>query len=440
MSKATNRMNPRSGCGTLMAILCFLVGGIVTSLPANAGVGIAPVEINFDEALRGGTFEQSLQLSNEPSDGAGAAGDAKLLEFKVKSQGEIADWISFYVTGSPTPQTSFKVAKGDRLEVRVRAKVPSEAANRPYRGSLFIEAAGIDPESLGKAGVGVGTAAQINVTINVGGTERRGAVVGDFVVDSAEVGLKQRFAAKIFNNGNVGVTAQLDVKVTREGSEGVSLTTAGKNFPILPAANGEVFIDWDTAEQLGGAYKAEFKVIDLSGVAPIILGTKTVPFRLEPRGTFTRSGEFVGLTLKNLPEAGGLIVAEAEFLNSGKIAANAIFDGEISLNGKLVKSVQSLPRTVRPGETGPINITLDSAQAGAYRISGKINFDGEVSPEKVLEFTVKPIGSAAGKGGGKNGSDPLVYAGGAAGVGLMGIGLFLALRKRRSTALTHLHP
>jgi hypothetical protein len=439
MSKAINRMNPRSGFRTLMAILCFFGGGIATSMPAHAGVGIAPVEIKFDEALRGGTFEQSLQLSNEPSEGAGAAGDAKLLEFKVKSQGEIADWITFYVTGSPTPQTSFKVAKGDRLEVRVRAKVPSEAANRVYKGSLFIEAADIDPESLGKAGVGVGTAAQINVTINVGGTERRGAVVGDFIVDSAEVGLKQRFAAKIFNSGNVGVTAQLDVKVTREGSEGVSLTTAGKNFPILPAADGEVFIDWDTSEQLGGAYKAEFKVSDLSGVTPIILGTKTLPFRLEPRGTFTRSGEFVGLTLKNLPEAGGLIVAEAEFLNSGKIPSNAVFDGEISLNGKLIKSVQSLPRTVRPGETGPINITLDSAAAGKYRFSGSINFDGEVSPEKVLEFTVKPVGSAAGTGSGGSGTNPLVYAGGAGGIALIGVGIFLALRKRRSAPLTNLH-
>jgi hypothetical protein len=440
MSKSRNRMNPRSGLGTLLAILCFFVGGIFTSMPANAGVGIAPVEIKFDEALRGGTFEQSLQLSNEPSDGAGAAGDAKLLEFKVKSQGEIADWISFLGPDSEIPQTSFKVAKGDRLGVRVRAKIPSEAANRIYSGSLFIEAVGIDPESVGKAGVGVGTAAQINVTISVGGTERREAVVGDFVIDNAEVGLKQRFTAKIRNNGNVGVSAQLDVKVTREGADAVSLTSAGKNFPILPAADGEVFIDWDTSEQLGGAYKAEFKVSDLSGVSPIVLGTKTIPFRLEPRGTFTRSGEFVGLTLKNLPEAGGLIVAEAQFLNSGKIPANAIFDGEISLNGKLIKSIQSLPRTVRPGETGPINITLDSAEAGKYRISGKINFDGEVSPEKVLEFTVKPVGSAAGKGGGGNGTNPLVYAGGAAGVGLIGVGIFLALRKRRSAALTNLHP
>ena len=178
---------------------------------------------------------------------------------------------------------------------------------------------------------------------------------------------------------------------------------------------------------------------DLSGVAPIILGTKEIPFRLEPRGTFTRSGEFVGLTLKNLPEAGGLIVAEAQFLNSGKIPANAIFEGEISLDGKLVKSIQSLPRTVRPGETGPINITLDSAAAGKYRISGKINFDGEVSPEKVLEFTVKPVGSLAAKSDAGKSSNSLVFGSSVAGIAAVGFGLFLALRKRRSSVLTNLH-
>ncbi len=430
---------PRCGLRVLAAMLCLFGGGVFLSDPAQAGVGIAPVEIQFPEALRGGTFEQSLQLSNEPSTGAGVAGDAKLLEFKVKAQGEIADWISFFAPGNQISQTSFNVAKGDRLEVRVRAKIPADAANRVYKGTLFIEATDIAPESALQAGASVGTAAEIVVTINVGGAERREAIVNDFVIENAEVGLKQRFTAKIHNNGNVVVASQLDVQVTHEGAKNIPLTTAGKNFPILPGQDGEVYIDWETAEQLGGAYKAEFKVTDLSGVAPIILGTKEIPFRLEPRGTFTRSGEFVGLTLKNLPEAGGLIVAEAQFLNSGKIPANAIFEGEISLDGKLVKSIQSLPRTVRPGETGPINITLDSAAAGKYRISGKINFDGEVSPEKVLEFTVKPVGSLAAKSDAGKSSNSLVFGSSVAGIAAVGFGLFLALRKRRSSVLTNLH-
>lgn len=439
MSRILKRMNPRKALRTFLAVLSFFAGGILTSTEVQAGVGIAPVNLQFDEALRGGTYEQSLQLSNEPSTGAGAGGDAKLLEFTVKAQGETAQWITFFPPESETPQTSFKVAKGDRLNVRVRAKVPGEAANRAYKGTVFIEAVGIDPESVGQAGSNVGTAAEIAVTINVGGTERREATVSDFVIDNAEVGLKQRFTAKIRNSGNVGVTAQLDVKVTRAGADSVLLTSAGNNFPVFPAQDGAVFIDWDTSEQLGGAYNAEFKVSDLSGVTPIVLGTKTIPFRLEPRGTFTRSGEFVGLTLKNLPEAGGLIVAEALFSNSGKIPANAIFDGEISLNGKLVKSIQSLPRTVRPGETGPINITLDAAAAGDYRISGKINFDGEVSPEKVLEFTVKPLAGALSKGDGGEGTNFLVYGGVAGGIVFLGVGIFLAMRKRRSASLTNLH-
>jgi hypothetical protein len=433
--KTIRRSVPR----TFLVVLCLLGGGVLTSNTAVAGVGIAPVNLQFDEALRGGSFEQSLQLSNEPSTAASAAGDAKLLEFKVTAQGEIADWISFFGPEGTTPQTVFNVARGERVNVRVRATIPSGAANRTYKGSVFVEASSIDPESVGKPGASVGTAADIAVNIKVGGVERRASVVSDFVIDSAEVGLKQRFTAKIRNTGNVSVSSQLDVKVTREGAESISLTSKGKNFPVYPEQDGEVFIDWDTSEQLGGAYLAEFTVTDLSGVTPIALGTKSLSFRLEPRGTFTRSGEFVELTLKNLPEAGGLVVAEALFLNSGKIPANAVFDGEISLNGKLIKSIQSLPRTVRPGETSPISITVDSAQAGNYRISGNINFDGELSLEKILEFTVKPVGAAAAQGDGTNETNPLVYGGAAAGIGLIGIGAFLALRKRRSHSLTNLH-
>jgi hypothetical protein len=440
MNITMKKRSPRNVLRTFVAVLLIFAGGIFFSAPGHAGVGIAPVSLQFDQALRGGSFEQSLQLANEPSTGSTAAGDAKLLEFKVKAQGETADWITFFAPEGQTPQTVFNVARGDRVNVRVRAKIPSDAANRTYEGTVFVEASSIDPESVGKPGTSVGTAAEIAVTINVGGVERRSAVVGDFVIDSAEVGLNQRFTAKIRNNGNVGVAAQLDVKVTREGTESISLSSAGDNFPVFPEQDGEVFIDWDTSEQLGGAYAAEFKVTDLSGVTPIILGTKSLPFRLEPRGTFTRSGEFVALTLKSLPEADGLVVAEAQFLNSGKIPANAIFDGQISVDGKLVKTSQSLPRTVRPGETGRINITLDSAAAGDYRISGKINFDGEVTPEKVLEFTIRPVGGAVAKGSGGEGTNPLVYGGAAAGIALIGVGIFLALRKRRSTSLTNLHP
>ena len=423
----------------MMILLCVLSSMAVWMAPrVEAAVGISPVNLDFNEALRGGTFVQTMQLSNETSeDPSVAVGDAALLEFKIQTKGEIADWIAISGADGNAPQTSFKVAKGDRTTIRVQVKVPADAANRKYLGTVFIEAVEINVATEGQSGANAGSAAEIPIVVNVGGTERREARVEDFVVEGAEIGVKQRFLAKISNAGNVSVAAQLDANITRAGAAVALLSTKGQNFPIFPAESGDVTLEWDTAEQQGGEYKADFTVTDVSGVTPIVLGKKSVTFRLEPRGTFTRSGEFTELVLKSQPDQGGLVVAEALFLNSGKIPTNAIFDSQISLNGKLIKTVQSLPRTVRPGETGPIGISFDAIESGSYRISGTINYDGEVTPEKVLEFTIKPLAGGAtkdGKGssGNEGGLSSTLPIAAAVGVVFVSAGVFFGLRKRRS--------
>ncbi len=367
----------------------MLIAVVSAPVPARAGaVGISPISLEYKEALRGSSQVQTLRLSNEPS-----SGDSGTLAFSVKALGEVAPWVSFLPLDDDRPRDVFEVVERRTEAIRVVIKVPADTPNRAYTGTLFIEAARTN--AVVKAGSsGVGTAAEVPVTVSVNGVERRGAVVRDFLVEDAEVGLPQRFTAKIANTGNVSVAAQLDTKISRGGSEVATLTTKGQNFPVLPGVDGDVHLDWETAEQLGGDYTATLTVTDTAGLKPLVIASKTVPFRLEPRGTFTRSGEFTKFVLLNQPAKGELLVAEATFLNSGKIPTQAILDSDILLNGKLIKNMQSLPRTVRPGQTGRITVSIDSLQEGKYTIKGRINFDGEVSDDRELAFTVNSSGSS----------------------------------------------
>jgi hypothetical protein len=370
--------------GALLIALCS------APLPAQAGaVGISPLSLDYQQALRGGSQVQTLLLSNQPS-----SGNPGTLAFSVKAQGEVAPWVSFLPVDNETPQTIFEVPQAETKVIRVIVKVPTDAANRLYNGTIFIEAS--DKATKAQAGqVGVGTAAELPVTISVNGVERRESTVRDFLVEPAEVGLKQRFTAKVSNTGNISVASELDVKIKRGDTDVATLSTKGQNFPILPGVDGDVTVDWDTAEQLGGDYTATLTVSDIAGSQPKVIGTKAVPFRLEPRGTFTRSGEFTKFILLNPPAKGELVVAEATFLNSGKIPTQAILDSDISLNGKLIKNVQSLPRTVRPGQTGRITVSVDSLEEGTYTIKGRINYDGEVSDDRELTFKVSGAGASA---------------------------------------------
>jgi hypothetical protein len=426
-SRASLRQRAFAITASLLAIAASTV--VMSASPAHAsGVGISPTTLEYNEALRGGTFVQTLLLSNEASKAGtpGSTGDAKLLKFDLETKGETAKWITFVSPDNPTPTTTFKVAKGQRAQVEVQVRIPKDAPNRPYVGSVFISAQEVSDGVL-TSGAGVSTAADIPVTINVGGQERRAATVGDFIVDNGEVGLLQRFRAKVLNTGNVSVAAQLEVALTREGKEVTTLTSAGQNFPVNPLQDGEVFIDWPTAEQLGGAYNAKFTVSDVSGPTPIILGKNDVEFRLEPRGTFTRTGTFNSIKVLEVPEVGGLAVVEGTFTNTGKIDTNAIFDGQVMLNGKLTKSQQSLPRTIRPGETAAINLSFDAPTAGTYTLVGKINFDGQLSEEKSVEVVVGTKSTGTKSSGSTN---PAVFAGGGALALFGGVGTVIALRRR----------
>jgi hypothetical protein len=363
--------------------------------PASAGVGVSPITLEFDDALRGGTFQQSLLLTNEPSGNAANPDEgAKLLTFKVAATGQAGSWVSFAPVGSTTPKTSYELGLRERAEVAVTVAVPADAANGTYTAAVEVEATQ-DVDVAGKSQAGVSSLAEVPITIVVGGTEKREAAVVDFAVDEAEVGMTQRFQAKVRNTGNVTVLSQLDLVVTRDGGQPITLSTKGGTFPVAPGQTDSVFFDWETAEQLGGVYTAKFSVTDTAGGSPKVIGTNDVAFRLEPRGTFTRSGQFADFVIREAPEVGGAGIVRGSFFNTGKIATNATLTAQVSRNGKLLKEVQSQPRNVRPGETGPIDLTIEAPEKGTYTVVGSFNFDGEVTEPKTVEFTVGTVSASS---------------------------------------------
>jgi hypothetical protein len=350
--------------------------------PAGAqGIGISPVRLAFDDALRGGTYAESLILSNSNADGE--------TEFRLSALGEIASWVRFMDEDTETEVSSFVVPASERVQVGVTVVVPGDVANRDYSGRIQVTAQDVvDGADQDADGAEVGLGGFVDVVVSVSGDERRAGRVIDAFVSNAEVGMDQRFEARVQNTGNVSMQAQLDVRILRNGQEVTSLSTAGQNFPVLPEKDDAVFVEWATEEQLGGEYTAEFVVLDVAGAKPLELGSAIVPFRLEPRGTFTRSGTFDDLGLRNDPSPDGVAQVEATFTNTGEIEASAQFVGELYRDGELVATIESLERTSRPGETVVIDVPVELADRGDYQLRGKVYFEGFVTPERDVGFAV----------------------------------------------------
>ena len=112
-------------------LLLTLLG---TARRAEAGaVGIAPLTLEYNDALRGSKLVQTLLLSNQPS-----KGDSGLLSYSLEGRGEIADWLTFLPLEGDKPLTSIEVPESQQAFVRVVVDVPAESANRKYSGSVFV--------------------------------------------------------------------------------------------------------------------------------------------------------------------------------------------------------------------------------------------------------------------------------------------------------------
>ena len=383
---------------------------------ADAGVGISPVTIEFDDALRGASYTRDLSLTNSDPDHPA--------EFTVEAIGDVAGWMTTTLDDE-VPASRFTVPPDSTLSVLVHLEVPGDAPNRTYTGGLEVLGEVVDAEE--GAGVQIGGLVEINVDVT--GTENRAASVVDFQVANAEVGMEQRFTAIVQNDGNVQAIGLLALTIVRDGVTVAELTSAGEPWVVQGGAIGPVEVVWSTTEERAGDYTALFDVEDVAGQSPIELGKREVPFRLEPIGTFTRSGVLADLSVVSEVGLDAPVVVEAAFTNTGEIETNAILEARLYRNDELVQVVQSLERATPRGDTVPLGVSFEIDQPGPYRIEGLVNYDGFATETKSIDIEVTD-GAVSGAVEDQGGRNVVVIA--AVGVLLLVLAGVLTWRRRRA--------
>jgi hypothetical protein len=383
----------------VITTVALAIGGLALPATAHAGVGVAPVIIEVDDALRGGRYVNTLILTNTDDENAAT--------FTVTPVGDIVDWISVSLTGE-APADTFVVPAGSRITVDVTIDVPAEAANSSYEGGLEVLG------STGEVGDGadddVASGVQMGglvlVTVDVTGTEKRAASVVDYQIANAEVGMDQRFSAIISNDGNVQAIGRLDVEIRRDGQTVAQLTTDGEPWVVLGGSTGPVEVLWPTSEQAAGDYTATFTVSDVATATPVELDVREIPFRLEPLGTFTRSGELVDFAIASQVGLDVPIVAAATFANTGEIDTTGVLQAKLYRGDELLAVTQSLERVAPVGENVTMSATFEISEPGTYRIEGQVNYDGELTETKAFDLEIDSAGAVqiteVGTGGGTN--------------------------------------
>lgn len=358
----------------ILAVACaLLISGMLVHSAHADGLSVFPVSLEFPDTFRGGEYVSTVGVLNNS--------DAEST-FVFEKDGNAAQWITITDAADRTTEvTELVVGPRGRGQVVAKLAVPRDTANGSYRGTLTVlrhQATAGDPAK----GSAVSIGAQLPITVRVTGTQKLEGSVADVSLSEVEVALPLETVVAIQNSGNVVVVPEISVSVSTPGGPSASQTFAEET--IYPGETKRVPTRLDTSKLTPGDYTARVQV--MFGTKD--LGTTEKRFTLHPRGTLTRRGVLDSLTLTNPPEAGGTAKIVARIRNTGQIDSKALFIGELYRGSTLVKAISGIERSIARGDETTLDVFVDIPSNGAYRLTGKVSFEGNESEPKELTFQV----------------------------------------------------
>jgi hypothetical protein len=384
-----------------------------TRADAQGGIGIGPVEVKLDDALRGSEYSRTLTIMNQRDSD---------LTFQFVKEGEAGEWASFYSADElATPLDTVLAPANTKTQVTLRISVPSDVPNGEHTGRIRVQSILEEQPEGGAAGVSLGVASDLK--INVTGTQNLTGTVQDMYTRDVEVGYPLRIYTKFQNTGNVRAQPNIAVQVKDAQAAKVGETSCA-DTTVEPAAIELIPCEWDTTGKQAGDYIAAV-VISLGETQ---IDTRDLQFKILPVGTLTRQGVLEELTLENAPYPGAVAEINAHFRNTGEIDTRATFLGELYYKSALTDTLSAPERLVEPGEAVDLEAFVEVPKGGTYTVRGKVNFEGKETEEKELTFDVR------GPGGGGDDELPLwvwvVIGGGSVVAAVVVLGGSWALARR----------
>lgn len=239
---------------TLLIVLTFIFS-------QNAlAVGQMTKPIVIKDVLRGQEVSAVLVLFNS---------EEQEIFYELIAEGQIKDWASFYKIEDEdleNPITKIQVPAKDSIQAKVKFKVPQDAPNADYTGAVTIMSVPKDEEEdNGKVSATVRLRVSREVSITVTDKEI-------IKFDTAVIPLKytinkgEPLQIKIIydNQGNVFVKPDLQLSIIRDRQivfNAIFPYPADKQA-VKPRAKETLdLIEWQTAGQKSGDYRAEVKTL-----------------------------------------------------------------------------------------------------------------------------------------------------------------------------------
>lgn len=221
-------------------------------------IGMMTEPIVIENILRGQETSATLTLFN--------SGEKEVV-YGLKAEGQIADWVSFYKNDDKdlqNPITEINMPIGDFLDLKIKFSIPKDMPNGEYTGEILaFLASGVAIQDE-QTSVSVSQQVSRNVTITVTDKEIV-QLKATFIPATYDISSGKPLNIRVLydNQGNIAVKPDFQLKITKEGA-----TIYNAIFPypeeeeaVRGYATKEISpIEWQTAGQENGSYRAELKV------------------------------------------------------------------------------------------------------------------------------------------------------------------------------------
>jgi len=322
-------------------------------------IGVNRVDLIYNDVLRWGYAEQQIIVT---------IGTELNVQVFYEAKGEIADWIRF------EPQNYLFVNQDNPGIINVIVEPPQDTRVDTYEGIILITTGSLGEIST-QMGTNIEVAVEVEVLINITGTQIISCTAGGMTIDSIEIDEQNTLQANIRNTGNVRIRPQFELKIYSQMQETLIKEYTYRHTNEIAPTKTEQINSKINLNLEPGQYWAE--------INEPVCGTKNlITFSVLERGSISDEGEFIRISTHTWAKTNEIIPITATFKNTGTRTVSAQFKGIITKDNKIIQLLESNTINVEPNQETQLEMYYTPKEAGQYKVTGRVHFNNKITHER----------------------------------------------------------
>lgn len=343
------------------------------------GLGISPSRLTVDHMAKNVEYKKTFVLSH------GDHSEAKYL--RVMIDDSLKDWVTID-KGMEFSWPHASDGGEKQFPLTLTVKSPSDAANGVYSGTIRIINSSDPYISAEENGAGASVSLAVAIEVNLTLTDEQ---ILDYDAHSisapheVEEGSHFEFVMHLENKGNVKarptkVEVDFFDQFNQQKLETQETTDYGSVEPFVQ--DGEIVASVPHSLKVGH-YWARIMVFKENEM----IKEDDVKIEVVPAGSLAKQGLLKQLMNSSSIDPGSLLKITGNFENTGKVGVSAKLVVEVYKGDNLIEVLESDKRSVAVGQTEALEVFFTPEERGKYRLEGKVEYSGKVTP--VVDSSVR---------------------------------------------------